>query len=228
MTLPLTPSSQTSLLGACASFPTLQVVDYGGGNIGSLSRCLERLAWPYQRVTHGSELLGTYPMMVPGVGAFGAVMQALHDKAFVEPLRQYAMAGTPLMGVCVGQQVLFESSEESPGVSGLGILKGHVKKLQAPRIPQIGWNTIVRSHTSSYQGEGVPTHGAVYFVNSYVAHPTEPSDTLYHAVYEEESFCAAVYTRHGGKCIGAFQFHPEKSGGFGHTLLAQTLSVLVG
>lgn len=220
MTLPV-------LSDAFKTLPTLQVVDYGGGNMGSLLRALERLALPYKRITHGTALVNTLPIMVPGVGAFGAVMQALHEKAFVTPLQQYAMAGTPLMGVCVGQQVLFEGSEESLGVQGLGILQGYVKKLSAPRVPQIGWNTIQLSSSYHHQEAPLPSQGSVYFVNSYVAHPTNPSETLYHAHYDNETFCAAVYTRENGKCVGAFQFHPEKSGVFGHALLGKTLSALL-
>ncbi|MEB3244995.1 MAG: imidazole glycerol phosphate synthase subunit HisH [Vampirovibrionales bacterium] len=202
----------------------VDVIDYGGGNTGSLLRALERLGMAYQLKAGGTPEQtpsGERPVILPGVGAFGAVMAALNARQLSQPLKQLITQGTPFLGVCVGQQVLFEGSEESPDVAGLGLLKGRVFKFNTQaglKIPQMGWNQI------TLRQPGHPrfarhAHGAVYFVNSYVAHPEDPEDTLYSAIYGEP-FCAAVCRKNQGQNITAFQFHPEKSGALGHLLLA--------
>ena len=193
----------------------LEVIDYGGGNLGSLCRALDRLGLPYQTIAgshDGRFPTGESPLILPGVGAFGALMQALTDRQLVVPIQQAVAQGTPLLGVCVGLQVLFESSEESPDVDGLGLLKGTVVKLDdsAKKVPQIGWNEI---HAKQPDWP----NGFVYYVNSYVARPQDSSVLLYESTYQDETFCGAV--RYGA--VTAFQFHPEKSGDFGHQLIAK-------
>lgn len=203
--------------------PTLQVIDYGGGNIGSLMRCLDRLGLAYTLVNHGDQLRDDRLMLLPGVGAFGAVMRSLHERGFVEPLRRLAgQQGVPLMGICVGQQVLFEGSEETPGVEGLGLLPGHVRRLQGKKVPQIGWNALRRAQPDA----PLSPQGTVYFVNSYVAQPAMADDTLYEAVFEGQPFCAAVRRHTPTVRLLAFQFHPEKSGQFGHDLLSEAIGSL--
>ncbi|MEB3206181.1 MAG: imidazole glycerol phosphate synthase subunit HisH, partial [Vampirovibrionales bacterium] len=162
---------------------------------------------------------GHNPILLPGVGAFGALMQALNQRGLSSTLKTLIAQGTPYLGICVGLQVLFEASEESPGCPGLGVLKGRVKKFTSDakdspiKIPQIGWNRIALTQSGSPFDS--LAHGAVYFVNSYVAAPEEAHQVLYQADYGG-AFCAGV--RSGN--ITAFQFHPEKSGDFGHQLLA--------
>jgi imidazole glycerol phosphate synthase glutamine amidotransferase subunit len=218
-----------------ASHPQfIEVVDYGGGNLGSLCRCLDRLNqhWgvPYRRVTAGSELTGTHPVILPGVGAFGAMMQALDERGFTAPLQAIATANVPLLGICVGLQVLFDGSEEAPGVRGLGLIPGHVVKFTpAPgiKIPQIGWNRLrllaERGSITTSPHKATPAWpggGYVYFVNSYVAQPTDPQAVLYTSDYNG-TFCAAVQHHH----LTAFQFHPEKSGTFGQDLIQRWAQV---
>jgi imidazole glycerol phosphate synthase glutamine amidotransferase subunit len=194
----------------------VEVLHYGGGNVGSLLRALERCEIPYtvlKGTIDGSFPSGQYPVILPGVGAFGAIMQGLEERGFLAPLTQAVMdEKMPFLGVCVGLQVLFESSEESPEVAGLGFLKGTVRHfptdVEGAKVPQIGWNYI---HA---QQENAP-EGFVYYVNSYYAQPSEPSVVLYASEYQGTRFCGAV--RQGN--ITAFQFHPEKSGAFGHELL---------
>jgi len=186
----------------------IDVIDYGGGNIGSVLRCLERLEIPYQKVGPTAPPSGKNPLLLPGVGAFGATMASLRQHDFADHLCQLVRSGVSYLGVCVGLQVLLDSSEETPDVPGLGLVRGKVVKYHAPKVPQIGWNALYRNAQ-----EQTPV-GYVYFVNSYYAQPKDDSAVLYQSDYEGP-FCAAIQQDN----ITAFQFHPEKSGAFGHQLL---------
>ena len=194
----------------------VEVLHYGGGNVGSLLRALERCEIPYtllKGTIDGTFPTGKHPVILPGVGAFGAIMQGLEARGFLEPLKRVVLdEKVPFLGVCVGLQVLFESSEESPDVAGLGFLKGIVRHFptdfEGSKVPQIGWNYI------QAQQENAP-EGFVYYVNSYFADPADANVVLYASDYQGTRFCGAV--KHEN--ISAFQFHPEKSGAFGHDLL---------
>jgi glutamine amidotransferase/cyclase len=214
---PLASSPSLSSLSSSTGYAGVEVVAYGGGNVGSVLRALERLGIAYTVCQQGSELTGTLPLVLPGVGAFGALMQALEARGHKARLLELLQAGqVPFLGICVGLQVLFEGSEESPEAQGLGWFKGHVRQLQGAKVPQIGWNEV----RPQAPHEAWP-QGYVYYVNSYVAHPqvlaANEGLVLYESTYEGQSFCGAV--RQG--LVTAFQFHPEKSGAFGHALLAQ-------
>lgn len=185
----------------------LELVDYGGGNLGSLKRCLHRLDLDYRSIGPEDSPSGEVPLVLPGVGAFGAVASGLERGGLVQRVVSAVREGTPFLGICVGLQILLEGSEESPGSPGLGLVEGRVVRFQAPKVPQIGWNKIQPKQPDW------PT-GFVYFVNSYHAAPADPSVVLYEADYAGD-FCAAV--KYDNVC--AFQFHPEKSGAFGHQLL---------
>ncbi len=185
----------------------VELVDYGGGNVGSVRRCLDRLEIPYKNVDATNQPSGNRPVIVPGVGAFGEVMRSLQRGDLDRQIKTVVNNGTPFLGICVGMQILFESSEESPGVPGLSLLEGDVVKFVADKVPQIGWNQIESGNTPV---------GFVYFVNSFYARPTRPEVVLYEAEYGG-TFCAAVKTAN----ITAFQFHPEKSGAFGAELLSR-------
>ena len=186
--------------------PEVEVVDYGGGNLGSLRRCFHRLQLDYKLVDAQHPPSGTLPLILPGVGAFGAVAAALAQGQLDQRVVEVVKGGTPFLGICVGLQILLDSSEESPGVPGLGLIPGQVRRFQAPKVPQIGWNEI------RPRGEG--TAGFVYFVNSYYARPADPATVWFEADYHGP-FCAALRKDN----VAAFQFHPEKSGAFGQSLL---------
>jgi imidazole glycerol phosphate synthase glutamine amidotransferase subunit len=196
-------------------YTQVDVIDYGGGNVGSLLRTLERLNIPYQLFAGGTTVnpfpTGENPIILPGVGAFEALMQALHTRGHVAVLNQLVQhQKVPFLGVCVGLQVLFEGSEEaSDSCQGLGFLKGNVVKFTQGKVPQIGWN-YVNAKQAGWQ------EGFVYYVNSYYAAPEDASAVLFESAYEGTAFCGAVAKDN----ITAFPFHPEKSGEFGQALLA--------
>jgi glutamine amidotransferase len=198
-----------------SKYTQVDVIDYGGGNVGSLLRSLERLNIPYQLCAGGDTPngfpTGEYPIILPGVGAFESLMQALHQRKHVEHLQHLVQEKrTPFLGICVGLQVLFESSEEASNqCKGLGFLQGTVVKFQENKVPQIGWNYI-NAKQSTWE------NGFVYYVNSYYAIPTDKTAILYESTYGDTTFCGAVRKNN----ITAFQFHPEKSGLFGQSLIA--------
>lgn len=186
-----------------------------GGNIGSITRCFTRLEVGYRLIENGDDLSGGNPLVLPGVGSFGALMSNLDSAGFTEKLRELVKSGAPLLGICVGLQVLFEKSEESSETPGLGLIKGEIVRFREGKIPQIGWNRIEPKADSGFEP------GYVYFVNSYYAAPEDDEVTLYTADYHGP-FCAAVKSGN----ILAFQFHPEKSGEFGHGLIRRWLDDL--
>jgi len=189
----------------------VDLVDVAGGNLGSVKRCLDRLSVEYNLVNPGNLPDGSRPVILPGVGNFGAVMGNLQSQKFDQRVKELVESGTPYLGICVGMQILFDYSEESDS-AGMGILPGKVVKFRAGKVPQIGWNSIEAKQ------EKWP-NGFVYFVNSFVAAPEVSSDVLYASDYFGD-FCAAVRRDN----ITAFQFHPEKSGEFGQQLLVNWLN----
>jgi len=200
------------------NFAAVDLVTSAGGNVGSMSRCLTRLGVKFQTKGNFDPPSGECPVILPGVGAFGTVMASLNENKFSERLKAMLKGGTPFLGVCVGMQLLFDESEEAPGVSGLGLVSGKVVRYRATRVhkvPQIGWNKIVACREMT----GDIKEGFVYFVNSYYACPREPGAISYLADYGG-AFCAALQVGN----FTAFQFHPEKSGDMGERLLKEWLS----
>lgn len=191
----------------------VDLVSVCGGNLASVQHCFRRLGIDYVPVDEGGEPSGNRPLVLPGVGAFGAVMQRIVDAKLEKRIVDIVKSGTPFLGICVGMQILFDGSEESPGVSGLGLLKGKVVKFRQGKVPQIGWNRISARNPDD--------NGFVYFVNSFYAQPESETVISYTADYFGP-FCAAVAQDN----ITAFQFHPEKSGAFGQRLLERWLEAV--
>jgi len=193
----------------------VDLVDVAGGNLGSVRRCLGRLGVPYNLVNPQNAPDGSRPIILPGVGNFGAVMENLQKDGFDKLVRRLVTDGTPYLGICVGMQILFDWGEESDS-AGLGLLPGRVVKFKRGKVPQIGWNRIEfnTAVADSDSAKIVWPDGYVYFVNSFVAQPENGNDVLYSSDYFG-NFCAAV--KHDNIC--GFQFHPEKSGTFGQSLL---------
>lgn len=192
----------------------VSVVDYGVGNLHSISKGIERSGARVEVVREFSKLPEAECIVFPGVGAFGAAMEQLRPVS--EELRSAILSGTPALGVCLGMQILFDSSDESAG-SGLSILKGDVRRLKGDRIPHMGWNDVLYSDDPLF--DGVPQGSKFYYANSFVCHPIEKigiSETHY-----GETFVSAV--RQG--TVYGVQFHPEKSGSIGLKLLSNFVRI---
>ena len=194
---------------------TIAVLDYGIGNLRSAEKALVHLGAPARLVQDPAEVAGAAGVVLPGVGEFGACAAALAASGLEEPARRAIAGGVPFLGICVGFQLLYEGSEESPGARGLGALPGTVRRLPpGVKHPQMQWNRLDRvPGTGSGLLAGLPEHPWVYFVHSYV--PEVGEDTVATCDYGG-TLCAAVER---GALWGT-QFHPEKSGATGLALLA--------
>ncbi len=191
------------------------VLDYGMGNLRSVEKALEHVG---ARATIGAdpdEARAADGLILPGVGAFPRAMERIRATGLDELIAGRAAAGTPILGICLGLQLLFERSAELGGAEGLGLLPGEVTKLDAPglKVPNIGWAP-VRWERESRLVEGIPSGTPFYLVHSFVARPAA-EDTLGTAEYGERFACAVER----GNVFGA-QFHPEKSSAAGLALLA--------
>jgi glutamine amidotransferase len=192
----------------------ISIMDYGVGNLHSISKGLERAGANVQMVEDPEELLEAECIVFPGVGAFGAAMEVL--RPVLPGLRKKVKDGTPTLGICLGMQILFEKSEESRG-EGVAVIKGTVRRLRRGRIPQMGWNEVVPKSDRLF--EGVPEGSQFYFANSYICLPAEDvtiADTVYGM-----RFASAVRK----DAILGVQFHPEKSGRPGLRLLSNFVSI---
>ena len=194
----------------------IAIIDYGMGNLHSAAKALEKVG-AQVTVTRDPELVRQADKVIlPGVGAFGDCMKNLNERELAPVIHEVIAAGKPFLGICVGLQLLFEGSEEDPGVAGLGIFKGMVRKIAAPglKIPHMGWNNL-EYRTSSSLFQGLPPAAYVYFVHSFHAVPTDES-------------CITAVTDYGGQVtaavgrgvVQAVQFHPEKSSAVGLKILA--------
>lgn len=196
------------------------LLDYGAGNVRSVRNAIKKLGHNIIDVVNPEDILTAERLLFPGVGSFGSVMQKLNDLGYVEPLKQRIQEDKPFLGICVALQSLFEGSEESPGVHGLGILPGIVKRFPASAlsVPQIGWNDIELLKPSAtfnnYNGE------KLYFVHSYHACVEDVTEDW--ALTKTDyglPFISAVEKSN----VSALQFHPEKSGEAGLNLLSNYL-----
>jgi imidazole glycerol-phosphate synthase len=196
----------------------ITLLDYGAGNVRSVINAIEKLGETIRIATSGEDILAADKLIFPGVGAFGSMMQILHAKQFVAPLKAYLLSGRPFFGICLGMQSLFEHSAEAVGIEGLGILKGTVKRFDIDlAVPHIGWNG-VRLQQPSRIFNGLQGDEKFYFVHTYHVVPDDPAVGLTTTDYGYE-FVSAVQQ---GNIIGT-QYHPEKSGGAGLQLLRNFL-----
>ncbi|MCY3946415.1 MAG: imidazole glycerol phosphate synthase subunit HisH [Anaerolineaceae bacterium] len=199
----------------------LAVIDYGAGNLRSVVHALRALGvWDMQVVQDGTLLRGVHRMIFPGVGAFGAGMQQLGEKQFIDPLVAAIKSGVPCLGICLGMQFLFERSDELGQHDGLGLLPGHVTRFPCDttlKVPHMGWNALNRRRESPLLAE-VGSDSQVYFVHSYCCMPDCEEDVIASTDYGIE-FVSAVQR---GALFGV-QFHPEKSQQVGLQLLRNFL-----
>jgi glutamine amidotransferase/cyclase len=198
----------------------IKMLDYGAGNVRSVRNAINLLGGEIENVASPEDIIHAEKLIFPGVGNFGVVMSRLQEAGFVEPLVRRIKENKPLLGICVALQTFFEGSEEAPGVPGLGIIPGMVRRFKESRlsVPQIGWNGLsIHRDSALFKGyEG----GKLYFVHSFYGEITEENRPwiLATADYGCE-FVAAVQRGN----IAAFQFHPEKSGETGLALLRNFL-----
>lgn len=194
----------------------IAIVDYDAGNIKSVEKALQFLG-EEPKVTREKEvLLQADKVIVPGVGAFGDAMSKMHQYGLVEILREIAKKRTPILGICLGLQLFFESSEESPGVEGLGLLPGKIVRIpdkEGFKIPHMGWNSI-GINSSSRLLKGIEEGAYVYFVHSYYLQAAREADVAATTDYVVNIHAAAEHEN-----IFATQFHPEKSGDIGLQIL---------
>ncbi|MEI7967445.1 MAG: imidazole glycerol phosphate synthase subunit HisH [Betaproteobacteria bacterium] len=201
------------------------VIDYGIGNLYSVGRALEHCGADVQFSPDPAAIESAERLVLPGVGAFADGMRGLLERGLVEPIRQYAAAGRPLLGICLGMQMLVSVSEEFGEHNGLGLIPGRVRPVPsvttdgAPqKVPHIGWSALRKPPGASWQGsilEKTPPGSAVYLVHSFAVVPENTSHRLADCLYGGHTIAAAI--RHG--VISGCQFHPEKSGEVGLNLL---------
>lgn len=203
----------------------LGLVDYGMGNLHSVRMALERLGAEVVPVEGAAAMEGCAALVLPGVGAFDPAMERLSAAALVEPLRRSCSAGRPLLGICLGLQLLFERSAEGRA-EGLGLLEGRVEAL--PRwpghpIPHMGWAPLLPANPSPLLPAATP-ESWMYFVHSYAAMPTNPACVTARVAWGQTAVTAAVWQG----VIGACQFHPEKSSRSGSAMLRRWLAWVDG
>ncbi len=194
----------------------IAIIDYDAGNLRSVEKALACLGEDPLITRDREEILSADKVILPGVGAFGTAMAQLKKYGLDQVIRETVEQGTPLLGICLGLQLLFEKSEESPGVEGLGILKGKILRIPpAPglKIPHIGWNSLDLQNGGRLFA-GLSGHPYVYFVHSYYLRAEEP-DTVKATARYGVSIHASVEKDH----VFACQFHPEKSGDVGLQIL---------
>lgn len=199
----------------------LAVIDYGAGNLRSVLHALHYLkAEDIQLVQHPHQLAGAQKVILPGVGAFGAGMQKLHEQELVQPIRDAVAAGIPYLGICLGMQFLFECSDEMGNHEGLAILPGKVTRFPQfgdLKVPHMGWN-ILQQQAESPLLRNLPSPAYAYFVHSYYCEPSQSTDVLITVDYGI-NFVAGVQREN----VYGVQFHPEKSQQVGLQLLRNFL-----
>lgn len=192
------------------------IIDYDAGNLRSVEKALEALGEEAVVTRDREVILAADRVILPGVGSFGDAMGRLHQYGLVETARQAAGQETPFLGICLGLQLLFEGSEESPGVEGLGILKGKVLRIPdkaGMKVPHMGWNCLeIKPGTRLFAG--IADGAYVYFVHSYYLKAEEEGQVAASAEYTTHIHAAV---EHGN--VAACQFHPEKSGSVGLAVL---------
>jgi glutamine amidotransferase len=208
----------------------LGVVDYGVGNLLSVTRALAAVGGKAELMATPDDVARADRLVLPGVGAFGHAMEALAAQQLVEPIRAHVDAGKPFLGICLGMQLMLEASEEFGEHRGLGLIEGRVKAIPNRaadgarlRIPHVGWAAIRPCGDADWSGTSfatVPPGAAVYFVHSFAAVPGNESDALACCDYGGNRIVAAIARGAAAGC----QFHPEKSGPVGLAILKAFLS----
>ncbi len=194
----------------------IAIIDYDAGNLKSVEKALGRLGKETVVTRDPQTILAADQAILPGVGAFGDAMGNLHRFGLVDVIHGFADSGKPFLGICLGQQLFFESSEESPGVKGLGLLAGKIRKLPGGtglKIPHMGWNSL-EIMDGKRLFRDIDQGAYVYFVHSYYLEASDPADVAAVTEYGTRIHAAVEHNN-----LFACQFHPEKSGETGLQIL---------
>ncbi len=200
----------------------IAIIDYDAGNIKSVEKAVQSLGAECKLTRDREEILKADKVILPGVGAFGDAMKRLEEYGLIDTIHKVVDKGTPFLGICLGLQVMFDESEESPGVKGLSLLPGKVVRFSGAdglKVPQIGWNSlevIKKSHLL----KDIYSGAFVYFVHSYYVQADNKDDVIATAQYGET---ADVAVEHGN--IFGCQFHPEKSSSIGIKILNNFINI---
>ena len=209
----------------------IAICDYDAGNIKSVQKACAYLGYDYVLTRKPQEILSADHIIIPGVGAFGDAMEKMHSYELVDVLREAAQNEIPLLGICLGLQLFFRESEESPGVDGLGLLEGSIEKIPNQdgklKIPHMGWNSI----TYPVKGRlfaGIPEGTEVYFVHSYylpISETAGSGENGYFRITAAAEYGVPIGASVEKGNVFACQFHPEKSGKWGLKILENFLRI---
>ncbi len=193
------------------------VIDYGAGNLGSVMNALKRLSVPARFAEDPQELSpASSPfekIIFPGDGHFATAMASINKSGYAQAIKEWIKADKPFLGICIGLQLLFETSEEAPNTQGLSVISGAVRRFPGRKVPQIGWNqTNARKESKIFKG--LTDNSFFYYIHSYYADPSDDSVSAAQTEYYVR-YCCAVEQG----ALAAVQFHPEKSGAAGIALL---------
>ena len=197
------------------------LIDYDAGNVKSVEKAVEHLGYTALLTHDRSDLLNADSVILPGVGAFGDACSRLDEYEITPVIREVVEAGIPFLGICLGLQLLFEDSEESPGVPGLGLVGGHIRRIPdvGLKVPHIGWNSLKFPH-SGRMFKGIEEGAYVYFVHSYFLEASDPD-----VVTATTEYAAHIHAAIEKDNVFAVQFHPEKSSDTGLKMLANFLEI---
>ncbi len=204
----------------------IAIIDYDAGNIRSVEKALDFLGEKLIVTREPAAILGADGVILPGVGAFGDAMRKLHAYGLSEVIKECARKGTPLLGICLGLQLMFEGSEESPGVAGLHILDGRIVKIPSDsglKVPHIGWNSLQLQNGGGRLFEGLNENPYVYFVHSFYLQAADEGIVTATADYGVRIHAAVERDN-----VFACQFHPEKSSDVGMQILRNFIKVVRG
>ena len=200
----------------------IAIIDYDAGNIKSVEKALQYLGEEAVITRDREEILGSDKVILPGVGAFGDAMEMLHQYGLVDTIQEVVDRRIPFLGICLGLQLMFESSDEAPGVKGLGLLPGKILRIPKKgdmKIPHMGWNDI-KIKEGAKLFAGLEDHPYVYFVHSYYLQADDPS-----IVAATTEYGVTIHASVEKDNIFACQFHPEKSSTVGLQILKNFIAL---